>query len=661
MKISFNPSVNYTNSKKSINTQKQAVTNPNQYNEIQKNSMAELLGRCQTVSFGAINKSQGPIFEHTCHEKFGFGEKDVIKYNKETGCLKHEIYDGNGNLVKLEEFFPAERSEAITTYDDDGIKTIQTTSPELKTVEKYDARNREIYLRQEDAQGSVYTRETDYKRQRCVHREQENPNSYEKIMVIDLRTNRAVTTGALVIDKRYDKQSNLYITENIVTKQTLKTEQRRANGDLQRYVEYVEGSGLVKREINYQPETGGYQELIYTGKGRNNLSKVILTSKDEKREQIIEYQADGRTVESNVIYTKNRNKEVTSITVLVGLTDQINYRENYFNGFYTRTQYSNRPNVPQVEETFDSSDKSLISRVLFYDDGKRKYQIEEYNDDGSFNRTTLNPRGKKIRIEYIEANGFVSEVEEFDERTGYRSRLMQYDEQSGFSFETSYDAATGAAVRTEKRNRNHGLEEQLDYYEDGTTPKRKRIYNFDGSYKETLFYEDGTVKNEVEYDKYGQRKAPNNRRTWNSGYRQNRSYQQQGYSYQQQGYSYQQQGYSYQQQGAGSTTGTSQGTRVHVENDNDFMDRISSIINKSTNRNGRVVSLFRKSDLSDAEWERLSKLVNISDVQVVKDMDKATYRQLTKQFHPDLNLDKSVEEQAKAEKLFRIIQGLYEQ
>lgn len=654
MKISFNPSVNYTNSKKSINTQKQAVTNPNQYNEIQKNSMAELLGRCQTVSFGAINRSQGPIFEHTCHEKFGFGEKDVIKYNKETGYLKHEIYNNNGSLVKLEEFSPAERNEIITTYDDDGTKTVQTTSPELKTIEKYDARDREIYLRQEDAQGSVYTRETDHKRQRCVHREQENPNSYERIMVIDLRTNRAVTTGALVIDRRYDKQSNLYITENIVTKQILKTEQRRANGDLQRYVEYVEGSGLVKREINYQPETGGYQELIYTGQGRNNLSKVILTSKDKKREQIIEYRADGRTVESNVIYTKNKNKEVTSITVLVGLTDQINYRENYFNGFYTRTKYNNSPNVPQVEETFDSSDKSLISRVIFYDDGKRKYQIEEYNDDNSWKRTTLNPRGKKIRIECIEANGFVSEVEEFDERTGYRSKLMQYDEQSGFSFETFYDAATGATVRTEKRNRNHELEEQLDYYEDGTTPRRQRIYNFDGSYKETLFYEDGTVKNEVEYDKYGQRKAPNNRRSWNSGYRQNRSYQQQGYSYQQQGY-------SYQQQGAGSTTGTSQGTRVHVENDNDFMDRISSIINKSTNRNGRVVSLFRKSDLSDAEWERLSKLVNISDVQVVKDMDKATYRQLTKQFHPDLNLDKSAEEQAKAEKLFRIIQGLYEQ
>ena len=56
MKISFNPSVSYFQAQKAEN-KKQVTTNPNQnHNEIQKNSMAELLGRCQTVSFGATNK-----------------------------------------------------------------------------------------------------------------------------------------------------------------------------------------------------------------------------------------------------------------------------------------------------------------------------------------------------------------------------------------------------------------------------------------------------------------------------------------------------------------------------------------------------------------------------------------------------------------------------
>lgn len=642
MKISFNPSVSYINAEKNIKTQKHTATSPNQYNEIPRNSMAELIGRSQTVSFGAINKTQGPIFEHTCQEKFGLGEKDVIQYNKQTGCLKHEIYSSNGNLKRVEEFFPAEKSEVITTFGDDGVKTIKTSTPDLFGIEKYDSRDREIYLRHEDANGTIYTRETDYKRKRCVHREQKASYLPEQVMVIDLRTGRSVTSGELVTDERYDEATNTYITENIVTKQILKTKQERSNGALQRYVEFVEGSGLIKKEIDYHPATGGYAERVYTGQGRNNLAKVILTSRDARKEQVIEYEADGRTIKSNIIYTKNRNGETNSATILVGLTEQINYKENYYDGYFTRIQYNDNPNVPRVEETFDSQDNSIISRVIFYDDGKRKYQVEDYNEDNSLDRITYNHRGRQVKREYIQANGFVGLIEEFDERTGYRSKLTQFDERSGYCSVTSYNPETGSKQQTEKYNRKKELEEQIFFYEDGKIPAKKRTFNFDGSYKETTFYEDGTVKSEAEFDKYGRKKVYNNRRTWNRDY---------------------QQSYSYQQRSTGSATGTSQTTnsRVHVENDNDFMDRISDVVNKSTERNGRVVSLFSKTDLSDSDWERLSKLINISDVQVIKNMDKATYRQLSKQFHPDLNLDKSPEEQAKAEKLFRIIQGIYAQ
>ena len=67
MKISFNPAVNYAQAQK-INNKAQLATNPTVNNkEIQKNSMAELLGRCQTVSFGAVNRMQGNNLIHEVH------------------------------------------------------------------------------------------------------------------------------------------------------------------------------------------------------------------------------------------------------------------------------------------------------------------------------------------------------------------------------------------------------------------------------------------------------------------------------------------------------------------------------------------------------------------------------------------------------------------
>lgn len=633
MKISFNPAFSYTQAQK-INNKEQKVTNPNQnINEIQRNSMAEALGRSQTVSFGATNRMQGPIFEHICKEKFGLGEKDVIKYNKENGSLRHEIYDSAGDIIQIQEFFPMEGSEILTEYDDDGSKTITTTTPDSEQIEKYDSRGRQTFLRNENVNGNKYQTDIDYRRQRKVIREQ-GPYSAERITVIDLRTQQAVTSGDLVIDTRYDKSMNANVTENILTKQVLRLEYKRQNGQTDRIIDYVEGSGLIAREKSFDAKTGLCTEVEYTGWGRNPAVRLTKTSRDGRTKQIIEYEPDGRTVKSNILYGTLRNGNLDYKVVYSGGSDKVVYKEHYYDTTYSRVFYREQPNIPGKEEVYTSQGDRLVQETFFYDDGKTKHVVNDYEKDGSYREYTYTTRGKAKLIKSFSPTGFLRSEEHFDTKTGKIISARDYNEKTGYYQDTFYNPETQEIQREIKYSRQGNVLEDTEYFQDGTTPKHHIKYNFDGSYTETFYYEDGQVRSSQEYDSNGRRKTAN-RRAWN--------------------WDWDNQGSSYQQQRTNSTgsTGSTSATSSQRQGESEaaFLNRIGSI---AANKDRSIILEFQTSD-----WERLGKIIDIDDVTVIKNMDQKTYRKLAMTFHPDRVAQESQEVQDRHSKIFQIITAIH--
>lgn len=649
MKISFNPSVSYFQAQKTEN-KKQVTTNPNQnHNEIQKNSMAELLGRCQTVSFGATNKMSGSIFEHSCVEKKlnGFYEKDVIKYNKENGSLRHEVFDKYGDLIRSSEFFPQKNTEIITEIDENGDKTTVTTTPEFKEVLTKDSQDRIIFKDYEDfATGYHQNIDTDMDRMRSVIRERKSRHLPERILVVDLATNSAVQTGPLVHDTFYNENKGVEETINIITGQIIKSRQENAKGQLIREVEYFEGEpGAIAREINYDAKADKYRESIFAETRPHNLSSLTISSRDKRSKQVIEFAADGQTITSNVLYVKNRMNKADYTIVYNNKTGAIESERKFHSNTYVDTFYSENPNVPCYAEEHSRRDGSLLSETYYYDDGETIQSKREYSQDGSSVKTIYSEHNRKIEEQDIDVKDRVVESREYDPYSGQKTKATRFNA-DGTSRVTEYDDY-GVRLRSTYYDENNNARDITDFAEDGKTRIGRKIINEDGSYTKVSYDENGNETKREDFDKY------NRKKTSRQDGQQGNWYQYQQRQQRNTGY----QGYSYQNN-TQQTSSSSQ--RPKFEAEVDFLSRIGSIVGQTQTVGSSVVSTFRKSDLSDADWKRLADLIGASDVESVKYMDKLTYRKLSKAFHPDLNLSKPESEQKRAEVIFQIINSIHD-
>ncbi len=649
MKISFNPSVSYIQAHK-VENKKQVTTNPNQnYNEIQKNSMAELLGRSQTVSFGAINKISGNIFEHVCQEKRfgGVTEKDVIKYNKANGSLKHEVFDKQGFLVRSSEFFPQESTEIITEVDEDDNTTTTTTTPNFKEVITKDAEGRTIYKDYEDSRTGYHQNiDTDMQRMRTVVRERQNRHLPETILVVDLKTNQAVTSGLLVRDTFYNENKGVEETINIITGQILKTKQENAKGQLIRQVEYFEGEpGAISKEITYDAKTDKYRESVYAEARPHNLATLTITSRDKRSRQVVQYEADGQTIKSNVLYVKTLMNKPDYTIVYNKETGLIDSKRKFYANTYVDTFYSEKPNVPCYAEEYSKTGDTLLSETYYYDDGKKVQSVREYANDGSSVETIYSISQHIIEEKDIDVNNRVVESREYDETSGRRTKTTRYGS-DGTTRVTEYDVY-GIRLKSIYYDENNKERDIIDYADDGKTKTGRRIINEDGSYTKVSYDENGNETKREEFDQYGRKK------TYRQDGQQGNWYQYQQRQQKNTGY----QGHSYQNN-TQQTHNTTQKPRFEAETD--FLTRISDVVSKTQTVGSRVVSAFNKTDLSEADWKRLSELIGASDVESVKCMDKLTYRKLSKAFHPDLNLSKPESEQRRADQIFRIINSIHE-
>ncbi len=641
MKISFNPAVGYTQASK-INNNAKVATNPTVNNkEIQKNSMAELLGRCQTVSFGAVNRMQGKNLIHECKDGF-FGGKEIINYNKETGSLKHEVLDKYGYLVRSSEYYPHKGTEIVTEIDDDGNQTTTTVTPDYKEVITVDADKRQTYKDYEEyATGRHQNIDTDYGRNRTVVREKAGFHYPEKITVVDLRTNQAVTRGPLVYDTSFNENKGLEETINIITGQIVKTRQENSRGQLLREVEYFDGApGVIKREVNFDASKAKYTEAIYSNERPHNLEKLTIKSKNGKEEQIIEYAADGKTITSNILYRPNSEVHYNTRTGL------IDYERTFTSKTYSDTIYNENPNVPSYTEEFSRRSNAKLSETYYFEDGKTVSQYREYANDGSSKVTKYTANRRISEIRFVNSDNKVTQIDEYD----VDSRLIRTStkfEPNGYKHVTEFDAY-GLKYRVCVYDENRKERDRITYAEDGKTKTERIIFHEDNSYTKITYDENGYEATRDEFDEFNRRKN-----TGNNG---------QGHQYR---YQRRQQNSGYQGYSSGTTNDwwndyfRTQGTQsssqqTRVESDEAFIKRVSSAVGNSyTDKSNHVVDLFKKSDLSDSDWERLAKLVGASDVKSVRDMDKPTYRKLAMKFHPDVNHEKN------AEKLYKIINGIF--
>ncbi len=642
MKISFNPAVGYTQASK-VNNKVQVATSPAVNNkEIQKNSMAELLGRCQTVSFGAVNRMQGKNLIHECKDGF-FGGKEIINYNKETGSLKHEVLDKYGYLVRSSEFYPHKGTEIVTEIDDDGNQTTTTVTPDYKEVITVDADKRQTYKDYEEyATGRHQNIDTDYGRNRTVVREKAGFHAPQTITVVDLKTNQAVTRGPLVYDTSFNQNKGIEETINIITGQIVKTRQENSRGQLLREVEYFDGApGVIKREVNYDASKAKYTEAIYSNDRPHNLEKLTIKSKNGKEEQIIEYEADGMTIRSNILYRPNSEVHYNTRT---GLVD---YERTFTSKTYSDTIYNENPNVPSYTEEFSRRTNAKLSETYYFEDGKTVSQYREYANDGSSKLTKYTANKRISEIRHINAQNKVTQIDEYD----VDSRLIRTStkfEPNGYKRVTEFDAY-GLKYRVCVYDENRKERDRITYAEDGKTKTERIIFHEDNSYTKITYDENGYEATRDEFDEFNRRKTNSSNGQQGHQYRYQRRQQNSGY-----------QGYSSGTNDWWSDYFKSQGTqsssqKARFETDEDFISRVSGVVNRSTtdDKTGRVVSLFSRLDLNDSDWERLAKLVGASDVESVKYMEKSTYRTLSRKFHPDINHD------ANAEKIFQLINGLY--
>lgn len=571
-------------------------------NNLNSSPMSELIGRSQVVSFSASNKISGSLFEHECSEMFK--EKDRIVYNKQDGSLTHQIFRRDGTLKRQEEYYPKDDTEIITRVDTDGSKTVTKKTGMAISLEKFNSDEQQIYYSIRDDIGNERQIQTDYERGRRVFYSK-SPDKKPVIKVLDLTTGTYVTSGPLVADRVYDKKSDTYFTENIVTGRVLKKEKYFPNDKLEYSAEYSERTGNLLKEIKFDKKDCGYIE--YTYDEFKTLKSIAKTIKNGKIRREFIFDNFGRKIISDKEYGYKKDRSLEYEITYVPDTDIIAEEKVYHDiNSYTFYKYGQNPNVPL--EAAKYANGILEEELSYYDDGDSIYSLRKFNPDGSYSETYYTPAGYKEMFIQFSSAKFMYKKTEYFIKSGIPAKITEFDRFSKEIREFYFDEITRLKKKSVIKDNNNIIKEIVEYYPDGQIPKKKISYNFDRSYSETLFDQDGHVKNITHFNPDGTRKV---------------FYDRDYYS-------------SYAQR---TRTG-------YKTSDEDFLKHIADV----TAKNGKY-------NISDDEWKRLASILDIDNYENLKNMDKQLYRRLALKFHPDHQHE--TKNQELYEELFKIINCLY--
>lgn len=610
MKISFTPVINNT---KAVNNTIKKETNTvpnNNVKEIQKNSVAELIGRSQTVSFKSAKFPGERFTEHSWVERSEDKKKIFNKLvcDNETGDRTHLKTDRYGNFVGRDEYYIQQKSRIVSTIDDNGISTITTLTPTTKTQERLDAENRPILVAHTDADGNKRVEITDYNRGRMVVREtiqgQEQP-----LKVFDIRTGKEVFNGSLVIDRRYDQTTGTYITENIITKDVLKREKLTPKGFVLSQIIYFPATGMVKTHKEFNKQLDAYEISTYSGTEGNPLSTFVIESRDQRKKQVKTYETDGKTIYSNILYIKKKNSdEVASETKFKG-DSQIIEQKIVYGKAAGRVEYyySEEPNVPRCSLEYDKNGAQKCE-TYYALDGKTPTLINVFKEDGSIVQSLFNKEGNVYRAKYFTSNKQLEYLEEFDPNTQALKHSVSFNLENGNRTITVYDEEYETAYKQSVTTKDGLVLSQTIFHPDGETPQYVKRYRKDRSYTITEYDEKGIKVKSRDYNADGTKRTKNSQ--------------------------------------TNNTTSVEQNTQTN-EKEEEFLRRLVKGIEKEENIN---------KTLTESDWIRLAQIFELNAPNIIKKMEPQTCRSLVLKFHPEHSTETT---KIRNQQIFKIITALY--
>ena len=500
MRVTFSPTIQTkeTEYKKNLSIQNKQEKN---INELPKYSIAEILGRTQSISFKGTNTIEGDYIEHICTEKTsrnGVTTEHII-FNKKNGNYTHRVTDENGGLIRSEEFFPTQEKEVITTSEND-IATITTTTPSGVTIEKLDSENRQVYF-EHSSENTTRIEETDYTRGRKVIKVTDH-DIEQPIVVVNLETGNIVIDGELTIDTIYDEESGEYVTKNIVTNCIHKREKRDEKGNPIHAIEYNPKTGLVLKEKNYN---GEYVEDTYTGENPNKLVSILYASADGREKELVFFAEDGETIISHtkLLYRKNSTlaQEIKFNAEQV-MTELILYGKGESK---THHFYNEETQLKKSTKEYDKNGR-LISETLFYENGKTPKAKREISSNGLFTVMHYNQSGEEVKKDFYNKDKKILYSEVYDAESKSLEKTIDYDLKTGNRTVTIFDEEYETPINAFVLSKDGTILSHTVFQEDGKTPKFKRAYNGDRSYSDYVFDKKGEVIGTKEYNSDGTKK-----------------------------------------------------------------------------------------------------------------------------------------------------------
>lgn len=618
MKISaLNFANSVQNNSKTIEQKKEKQVQQQNQITMPKHSMAEVLGRSQVVSFSGTNRVKNTKFMHDCSDSSG---KEQIVYDRETGVFTHSTYSHSGKLVRREEFDPLNQTQYLTSVESDGTRIERTITLNDETTVVKDPQARVTnYFTKDILTGDTHEEITEYDIGRKIINDIINGRGTTQ--VVDLKTNKLVTAGPLIIRERMDEESNTCYTENLLTKVILKEEEFDKRGKVIKSTEYTPNRVKIKEGV--LTSTGDWKEKIYSDGGY--LKEIVTTSKNGKNVRVSEFNFDGtqETRRFEIEYNKDGSKSWELLYVPNIRTDiiqeEINYDDKYGNE-YTIYQYNTNPekNVVTTAQVF--SNGRVVEDHIYRADGKTKRQIIEHKDNGYNIKIDLyGTKEKKLQAETYKPNGFLAKIEQYNPQA-FGEKLVKeifFDEQKGTKKEVSYNDK-GKKQHVVFKDRAGNRLEETEFYADGKTPKTFTKYNADGSYAQTTYDEWGNEINTNRFDKDGNQIPKNRRRT---SYTEGATNQNSGY----QRTNYDEQERHRRTDRYSSTQRTQSTAQKAPETEKDFITRLTDICAQK-----------RFSTITDSDWAKLASMLG-TDTDVIKNLDHDHYKKLAVKFHPDVN------------------------